>query len=184
MTSPVWGQPKPPVAAELKLSAWPPLSGRVWTGKLDIDWPPSMRAGASLTVPRAPLPRASPEPGISAGAAQPVQLVNPSTVQFAASTDHAAVQNTVAVVARYLLEILDPAGALAKTVDLGKPAPDATGQIAFTGLVAAMNTLPPATYTVRVVAEGPGGQGRSALSDPFSVQVRAPAAPAGKPVPK
>lgn len=108
------------------------------------------------------------------------QVVNPSTAIFTASADHAAVLNGVAVVESYQLEIVTTAagGALALTVNLGKPAPSASNEIAA-DLTPSVAKLANGAYVATVVAVGPGGAGRSAPSDPF-FRIGTPAPP-GRP---
>lgn len=114
--------------------------------------------------------------------AQTPPIVNPSGVEFAASTDHDTVANGVALVAKYTLAISTVAApaVIVKTVDLGKPAPVA-GKVTFTGLAPVIAALTAGDYVAVVSAEGPGGVTASVPSDPFSVRPKAPAAP-GKPV--
>ena len=108
-------------------------------------------------------------------------VVNPTTLEFTASPDHGATANGVAVVTSYLLELLaEGTTTVAASRDLGKPAPT-SNVITFSQWQAATSTLKPGNSVAVVSAVGPGGATRSAPSVPFSVAVRAPAAP-GTPV--
>ena len=100
----------------------------------------------------------------------------PNFAVFTASLDHSVVQNTVPLLTKYVLEILKGDGTVGASVDIGKPTPVA-GEIQYTGVIALTANLPPANYTVRVAAEGPGGRTLSAVSAPFAVVVPAPRAP-------
>jgi hypothetical protein len=126
---------------------------------------------------RAPAP-----PSFSPGLTEQTQppATNPTIVEFTASADHAVSGNGVPLLTRYLLELVDAAGATVSTKDLGKPTP-VVNTITFSQLAPVYAALPPQRYTVRIAAEGPGGVTRSPLSDPFDLIVRPPAA-AGKPV--
>jgi hypothetical protein len=112
-------------------------------------------------------------------------LTNPSAVDFDASPSHSTVTSStppVALVSSYLIEIYASTGALVKATDVGKPAP-VSGKITV-DLGPIKQTLPLGTgYTIKAVAKGPGGEGRSAASAPFDLTVPAPAAP-GVPIPK
>ena len=103
--------------------------------------------------------------------------VNPTKVEFTASSDHDVVVPDVGpVLTRYELRIyLDPTSVLpVTTYDLGKPAPVA-------GLVTASITsvlvgLPVNTrHVARVAAIGPGGETASEVSNPFAL-IAAPGA--------
>jgi hypothetical protein len=83
----------------------------------------------------------------------------PTTVQFHASADHA-------IVTRYQLDIFtngaDPNSASpVATSDLGKPTPDASGDISL-NRSAFLSALAPGTYVATVSAIAPGGSSRSA----------------------
>jgi len=126
---------------------------------------------------RADVPTAAPTLRGAVGTMQ-TQLVNPTTADFDASSDHAVILNTVALVTKYWIDVYKPDATLGTSIDLGKPTPVA-GKITFTGLVTAMSTLPPAAgYFAKVAAEGPGGRSASAASALFTVAVRAPVPPA------
>ena len=100
--------------------------------------------------------------------AQP--LADPNYLEFTASADHHATSNGAPVLSRYDL-LLYPAGSgsPARTVNLGKPVPDAAGTIRLS-LRSLLDPLPAAgsLYEVRVAAVGPAGSAASALSNPFS----------------
>jgi Domain of unknown function (DUF4082)/PASTA domain len=162
---------------------WPSVGARSSSGLADL----AQRAGWALdfTAPRGPVSRvtvtatesAASDPttdsvamGTAAGAATPrtglgaapVSMTAaaslPITVVFHASTDHATVVS-------YLLEVFangsDPntATPLASS-DLGKPAPDGSGDITV-DRTTFFNALAPGTYLVTVSSIGPGGPGRS-----------------------
>lgn len=111
---------------------------------------------------------------------------------FTASPDHSTVEQQVPLVDRYELLVFAPGSTTAlPAIPLGKPTPDATNLITVTvngSLVAlpASPTCNPTTptaaqcYTAKVRAVGLGGEGVSALSDPFPLVPRSPSA-AGKP---
>lgn len=104
----------------------------------------------------------------------------PWTLTFTASSDHSAVAQQVPVVDRYELLLAPVAGGTAPApINLGKPAPNAQNLISV-NIDAQLLALPAGSYTGRVRAVGPGGEGVSAPSDPFSLVVPAPSA-AGKP---
>ena len=112
-------------------------------------------------------------------------LTNPSAVDFDASPDHARVTSStpaVPFVSNYLIEIYTSTGTLLRATDIGKPAP-VTGKITV-DLTPIKQSIPLGTgYTIKAVAKGAGGEGRSAASAPFDLTVTAPAAP-GVPIPK
>lgn len=110
--------------------------------------------------------------------AQVPPVVNPGGVSFTASPDHDAVANGIPVVARYTLDIATVAAptVAVKTVDMGKPTP-VSGTVTFSGLATVTAALPVGDYVGVVKAEGPGGVSAGAVSDPFSLKPRAPAAP-------
>lgn len=104
-------------------------------------------------------------------------VINPNFAQFTASVDHNTVENTVPLVTSYELRIFQSGGTTpVKLIDLGKPTPDGTNTIVAT-ITTSMKELPPGDYFGRVAAKGPGGENVSASSNPFQIQVRAPAAP-------
>jgi hypothetical protein len=104
-------------------------------------------------------------------------VVNPTTVEFTASTDHNALGlDGVALISRYDLRIYIEAGmTLVTTIALGKPSPLA-GQIVVTN-AAWFSPLQPNTRMVaRVVAVGPTWEAASNISNPFGT-AGPPAAP-------
>lgn len=107
----------------------------------------------------------------SAAGTEVPPVANPTTAQFTASADHATVTN-------YQLDTMagSATGAIAFTLNLGKPTPNAANLISV--LVQPFATLPPGTYVATVSAMGPGGAGKSAPSAPFA-RVGAPASPTG-----
>lgn len=103
--------------------------------------------------------------------AQTAMVTNPTAAVFTASLDHAVTIDGVALVDGYTLEIHTyPDGALAATVNVGKPALDANGAITVV-----IPALPSGTFFGRAIATGPGG---SAFvdSEPFR-RVSAPRPP-------
>lgn len=112
-------------------------------------------------------------------------LTNPTSVDFDASANHSTVTSStppVPLVSNYLIEIYTPSGALLKSADVGKPTPVANKITVALGPIT--STIPLGTgYTIKAVAKGAGGEGRSAASNPFDLTVPAPAAP-GVPIPK
>ena len=111
----------------------------------------------------------------------PTPVTVTSRVVFTPSIDHAAVDSfSREIVTHYELEVIgqNGLGAIAFTKGLGKPAPNPQGEIdvvvqEFGGLVV------DAVHKAAVSAVGPGGMGRSALSNPFGRPgpVRTPTAP-------
>jgi hypothetical protein len=105
-----------------------------------------------------------------AGTATAQPVVNPRIVEFDPSADHAAtLADGTPAVDRYDFELY-MAGATAPfhTVNLGKPTPESDGKIRvdFSTQVASW-PLPGGTYESRVGAVGPGGTGRSTVSNQF-----------------
>lgn len=104
----------------------------------------------------------------SAALAQPV--VNPRQVEFDPSADHATLlEGGAPAVERYDFELyLAGATAPFHVVSLGKPAPGTDGKVRvdFASQVASW-PLPGGTYESRVAAVGPGGAGRSSVSNQF-----------------
>ena len=100
--------------------------------------------------------------------AQPV--VDPNFLEFTASADHHATNDGAQMVSQYHL-LLYSAGSStpARTVNLGKPVPDAAGIIRLS-LRSLLDPLPTggAAYEVRVAAVGPTGSAASAPSNSFS----------------
>lgn len=110
-------------------------------------------------------------------------IVNPASVEFTPSVDHNVIENTVAVLTRYDLEIYTPTGTVpVKTVDLGKPTPNGANLIIYAGLRAALVTVAPGDYVAKVASVGSGGTSRSVASNPFTVALRSPVAPPSAPI--
>jgi hypothetical protein len=98
-------------------------------------------------------------------------VVDPRIVEFSPSADHdTTLPDGRPAVERYLLKVFQ-AGASQPfhTVDMGKPDADADGTVRFDfwATVAAW-PLPGGNYVSRVDAVGPGGNGLSAPSNPFT----------------
>jgi hypothetical protein len=98
-------------------------------------------------------------------------VFDPRIVEFAPSVDHAATTTDgQPVVARYDLEFYNIGATQPfQTLDLGKPGSGADGlvRVDFTTLLVAW-PLPGTPYEARVAAVGPGGAGRSAVSNSFT----------------
>lgn len=97
-------------------------------------------------------------------------VTNPTLVEFTPSADHAVLNSLtgVPVVTNYEFDAVaqNSVGAIALTVGLGKPAPNAAGLISVS--IAQLSTLTPnVIYTAVVKAIGPDGAGVSAPSNPF-----------------
>jgi hypothetical protein len=108
--------------------------------------------------------------------------VNPTTIEFTPSVDHAVAENGQSVVGSYLVELYTPTGTQAvASRDIGKPTP-ANNLITYTQLKTMYATLPVGNYVAKVAAVGPGGTTFGSASSPFSVTLRAPAAPPGSPI--
>lgn len=163
-------------------SAQPPNSARSVASSREstsnVAGRPSMSAAPANAGPRLSVDggrSATPDTSVAVGRAEPqvTPIVNPTTVAFVASIDHASVST-------YAVE-LNRAGAVVKTVDLGKQTPDAANTIT-TPLAALLAGVTPCTgpsdgcYTVTVTATNGFGVGRSAASSPFS-SGKPPAAP-------
>lgn len=90
--------------------------------------------------------------------------INPTTVTFTASADHATVVGATAVVTSYSVDVYQGA-TLVRSTDIGKPSP-VNGDISTPLVVGvlAKNQV----YTLKVVAIGPGGSAGSAASTPFA----------------
>lgn len=107
------------------------------------------------------------------------QTINPRAVAFTASADHNVIWTPepgqpgtpVPVLSHYLLEI-DESGVAIRTTDLGKPTPAATTNEIQTPLERT-GLLQNHTYTVYVIAVGPGGNARSAEAGPIKWTVPA-----------
>jgi hypothetical protein len=114
-------------------------------------------------------------------------VVDPTKVVFTASTDHNTVNilDGTPAVTGYQLDVMSAlpqtgtgpltAGALAFTIQLGKPTPDANNTIVATPTQFTTMT-PNIKYVATVSAVGPGGVGVSGLSNPFGRR-GAPGAP-------
>ncbi len=113
--------------------------------------------------------------------AQVPPVVNPSAVEFTPSADNDTIQNGVALVTSYAMDIATVTAPLVvvRTVDFGKPAV-VNGKIT-PNISATIQALPVGDYVATIRAVGPGGVSTGAVSDPFTVKPRAPGAP-GKPV--
>lgn len=105
---------------------------------------------------------------VSPSSAQTTVVINPTTVFFTPSTDHATVlSDGTAIVTRYELRLfLKGAASPVQVFSLGKPTPTAdlitvTNPAWFTAL--ALN----AEAFAKVAAVGPGGEGVSSASGPF-----------------
>lgn len=123
------------------------------------------------------LPRPRPVPLVLVGwllavgiAAAQTPVMNPSTVTFKASPDHAT------LVTSYVVEVWPQGGSAAvRATDIGKPAPNATsGDITVPLTVGALNSN--TTYVAYVTAKGSGGSTRSATPSVPFVWAGAPAA--------
>lgn len=98
-------------------------------------------------------------------------VVNPTTVSFDPSPDHAAVGlDGAALVTSYSLRFYaEGAGSPTQTQDLGKPAPGTDGRITianralFAGAPLSLNTK----YVAKVATVGPTGVAESDPSNPF-----------------
>jgi Putative binding domain, N-terminal len=102
--------------------------------------------------------------------AQPV--VDPRFVEFTRSADHDRTTGGTPVVQFYSLAIFTQGGSNPlDTIDLGKPTPDANGNIRI-AFVPLMHFTPAAgvIYEARVSAVGSGGVGASTVSNTFTFQ--------------
>jgi hypothetical protein len=115
-----------------------------------------------------------------ASAQTPVPVTPTSQVSFSPSPDHSVLDAFgTPVVTRYDLETvsMNALGVVIFTQQLAKPAPvngTITASVGATVAALTVGTI----YQARVAAVGPGGVGRSALSNPFGVAApRTPAAP-------
>lgn len=103
-------------------------------------------------------------------------------VQFTASPDHAAtLPDGTPILTRYEARFTPAAGGAAiSPVNIGKPTPGA-GNVILVKPIAAFGALSAnVTYTLVVVAIGPGGEGIGPASDPFVRVVASPPAAPGK----
>lgn len=103
--------------------------------------------------------------------AQSVTILGPTpSVSFVSPQHYANYLDGTPIITTYQLEVtaMNSLGAVAFTIDLGKPAPDGTGTVIVA--VPQLTTITPnTTYTARVYAVGPGGSGVSDPSNPFGV---------------
>lgn len=117
--------------------------------------------------------------GFATASAQ-TPLVNPTTVEFDPSPDHAALNAGGApVVQRYELRLYRSGESLAAgRADLGKPAPEGDGKIRvnFSSLLAPWPP-PDGAYEARVAAMGPSGEGESPTSNTFAFSTAPPTPP-------
>lgn len=98
-------------------------------------------------------------------------VLNPNTVEFTASPDHATkAADGTPILDHYdwLVVQSSPTGALFMTVNLGKPTPNASNTITVTPSFATLGIG--TTYYSFVEAVGPFGSSRSAASNPFANQ--------------
>jgi hypothetical protein len=129
----------------------------------------------------APVRRPS-APVAAPAAVQQTPVLNPSTAMFTASPDDAAQGQGVNLVSEYDIKLYK---ASAPTVvvgqfSLGKPTPDATNTISFTGLKALLSSVVAGDYVSTVIAVGPGGASDdSNTSNPFTLAPRNPTAAVG-----
>lgn len=102
-------------------------------------------------------------------AAAQTPVLNPSFLEFNASADHSATGPAGPAVTRYDLEFYNIGAASPfQTNPLGKPTPNGSGVIRV-DLSTIFGALPTGvTYEARVAAVGPGGTGRSTLSNQFA----------------
>lgn len=97
--------------------------------------------------------------------------IDPTTLQFTASPDHTATNiDGTFVVASYQFDAVAPnsIGAIAITLGLGKPTPDASNIVTLNLATTFATLTPNATYYATVTAVGPSGSGVSAQSNPFA----------------
>ena len=114
-------------------------------------------------------------PAASARAQAPPLTLNPTTVEFTASPDHAATGlDGQPVVTNYVLRVYvstDVAlSTVVATLDIGKPAPNTQNTISVTNAVWFAALTPRTKYVATVAAKGPSGEGVSAVSNPFGNQ--------------
>ncbi|RPJ69082.1 MAG: hypothetical protein EHM24_19585, partial [Acidobacteria bacterium] len=103
--------------------------------------------------------------------AQTSVVANPGSVEFTPSGDHSQSVGTVPVVSGYTLRLYQQGAAQPfHQMNIGKPAPASDGQIRvdLSGSVSSW-PAPGGTYEARVAAVGPGGEGVSDPSNPFSL---------------
>jgi len=102
-----------------------------------------------------------------------------STLAFTPSPDHSVIAQGVPVVERYELVVTPQGGQPQTALNLAKPTP--VNNTISVNVSSYLNGLPAGTYTAVVRAVGPGGQGVSPVSAPFSLTVPAPGAPGTAP---
>jgi hypothetical protein len=105
-------------------------------------------------------------------------VINPVTVQFTPSADHAALAiDGNPMVAKYEMRIYTEANptVVLTVTDIGKPTP-VSNLITITNAVWFSALTPNTKYIARVAAVGPSGEGVSDPSNPFG-NVGAPAKP-------
>jgi hypothetical protein len=97
-------------------------------------------------------------------------VVDAGRLEFTPSADHNATSDGVSVVTSYELQVFVVGTSVAtRSVNLGKPGPEADGFIRLDFLALLSSPLAPAVqYQARVAAIGPGGTTPSALSNIFS----------------
>lgn len=110
-------------------------------------------------------------------------VVNPTTVEFQASPDHAGkwldgTDKVTGYRADYFLASDTTMGTPAATVSLNKPTPDATGKVSVSTSAFPSALAADVVYKVIVVTVGPSGSTRSAASGPFGFETRVAPSPA------
>jgi hypothetical protein len=117
--------------------------------------------------------------GFATASAQ-TPVLNPTTVEFDPSPEHAAIDaNGAAIVQRYELRLYRAGQTvLASSADLGKPQPGGDGKIRVDFSTRSTPWPPPdGTYEARVAAVGAGGAGESDVSNQFSFAAVPPPVP-------
>lgn len=114
-------------------------------------------------------------------------VINPKTAEFTPSPDHGGTRlDGTPIVVSYELNAVapSPAGAMALTANIGKPAPNAAGLIIVTlATLSQWATLTPNTlYSMTVTAKGPDGNAVSTASNFFGNAAPQIPRTAGKPV--
>lgn len=111
--------------------------------------------------------------GVSRAVSAQSVVLSPTEIQWQASPDHAATIPGTAtnVVSGYTVTVLSGATSVITAASLGKPAPDAAGQLKFQiGSVPGYGALPRnVVYTAFVTVVGPGGSDAYTASGPFAV---------------
>ena len=117
---------------------------------------------------------------VTAATAAGQVVMNPTAIEFTASSDHVVVAaDGSPVVTRYEARFyLGGAASPVQVHDLGKPAPGVNDviRVANPAMFAVPIVTGTETYTARVAAIGPGGEGLSEPSGPFS-RIKPPTAP-------